>query len=437
MMIETKHLIVGGGLTGLAAARRLWDGGLKPTLLEANPAVGGLTRTTRVDRYCFDYTGHLLHLARFGAPSGVPYANLRDEDWERIDRQSLCYLGGKLVTAPVQYHLAELPGDLFRQCVESYEDRPPRREDGAETFRDYVVSGFGQALADVFLIPQNEKTQSTDLGRLSSAAVKRFFPAPSEDLVRAGIRGEALPGGATYNSKFWYPRLGGIQSLVDGLANGLPQVERLCEVIAIDIKEHTAKTSDGRMWRWERLLSSIPLRDLCLCVNDPELNEWGSQLTASATVAFNIGCQAPVVKDLRDAHWIYTPDRALPYYRVGIYSNLSGGLCPRGDSAYYVEVGVPSDSVDQVDVFGRLWPRVLDSLEAAGWIDRQSIDCLVAHVMRCAYAHHTPEREAVMNQIIKRLAACGIHTMGRYGLWDYTSMEDSIQSGLETAEQIL
>jgi len=67
----------------------------------------------------------------------------------------------------------------------------------------------------------------------------------------------------------------------------------------------------------------------------------------------------------------------------------------------------------------------------------ETITCSVVHVILCAYVHHTFERERVIEQIFKRLQSFNIHPIGRYGLWDYISMEDSIISALETAKKLL
>jgi hypothetical protein len=61
----------------------------------------------------------------------------------------------------------------------------------------------------------------------------------------------------------------------------------------------------------------------------------------------------------------------------------------------------------------------------------------VTTVIRCAYVHHTPERDARVAFIEERLAAHGIRSIGRYGSWDYTSMEDSILDGIATARQAI
>jgi hypothetical protein len=59
------------------------------------------------------------------------------------------------------------------------------------------------------------------LDRLSKDAVRRFFPAPSETLVRAGIMSRDNVATASYNSRFRCPKTGGIGRLVESLRTGL------------------------------------------------------------------------------------------------------------------------------------------------------------------------------------------------------------------------
>ena len=185
---ETQAIVVGGGIAGLTAARTLQHLGSDYILLERCPTLGGLTRTAEVGEFCFDYTGHFLHLSRYPTPADIPFAGLDNCDWVQVDRRSCCLVGEKLVSAPIQYNLGELPPSMLAECIESYDRRPKILQQGRGSFRDYIISGFGERLADLFLIPQNEKTMAISLDRLSSGAVRRFFPAPDEVLVQAGMR---------------------------------------------------------------------------------------------------------------------------------------------------------------------------------------------------------------------------------------------------------
>lgn len=53
-MATTEVLIIGGGLAGLAAARRLVAAGVRPLLVEAQPEVGGRVTTDSVDGFLLD-----------------------------------------------------------------------------------------------------------------------------------------------------------------------------------------------------------------------------------------------------------------------------------------------------------------------------------------------------------------------------------------------
>jgi len=176
------------------------------------------------------------------------------------------------------------------------------------------------------------------------------------------------------------------------------------------------------------MFSSIPLDSLCAMTGDEELIRASANLSHSSTVSFNIGLRKPLPSEFAGLHWLYVPNRAIPFYRVGFYSNIGNGMTTPGHGALYVEVGMQPQELDQTDLVRDLQPRVLKSLEELGWIKSREIACVVIHVMRHAYIHHTPQRDRALETILSRLREAGIHLIGRYGLWDYISMEDSMDS---------
>lgn len=426
-----EQLVLGGGLSGLVAARRLQELRFSPVVIEHAPEVGGYSRTMIVDEFCFDYTGHFLHLSRFASPSAIPFAGQKDSDWRTVKRKALCRVEGALVPAPVQYNLGKLPSDLLEKARQSYEQRP--RDEVPQSFRDYVVTGFGQYLADRFLIPQNEKTMAVPLDRLSAGAVRRFFPPPDETRVLDGISGRnEEPVG--YNAGFWYPERGGIHRLVRGVASGLENVRLHETVVGIDLDRRLVNTSGGAVLKWENAYSSIPLKELCRLTRDPNLEMLGQKLSHSSTVAFNFGVASKPPEEIGAAQWVYVPDGDLCFYRVGWFSNVSTKVCPPGCSAMYVEVGVPPHMLSHLNV-SRLENTVVAHLERLGWFRSEQILCSVVNIMRFAYVHHTHDRDATVTAIVRRLETCRLYPIGRYGLWDYTSMEDCICSAIETVER--
>ena len=433
---EMQSIVIGGGISGLTAARTLEQRNRDFILLERCPTLGGLTRTVQVGEFCFDYTGHFLHLSRYATPADIPLAGLDNQDWMQVNRKSCCFVGGKFVTAPIQYNLGELPPSMLAECVASYENRPKNGHFQNASFRDYIVNGFGERLADLFLIPQNEKTMVIQLDRLSSCAVKRFFPAPDEALVRKGMKASSRDA-LGYNASFWYPRTGGIGRLVDGLRGRMRNCVVNQNVSAVDLDAKTLTTTTGETYRWSVLFTAMPLKQLCQITGDEELGVAASKLSHSSTISFNIGVRGAIRPEFQDVHWIYVPDRGIPFYRVGFYSNIGEGTCTPGHSALYAEVGMSPEDADRVDLVEDLQPEVLRWLDKLGWIRSKDVTCVVTHVLRCAYVHHTKERDQLVTSIVERLRKFDVIPIGRYGLWDYTSMEDSIESARSAVLEVV
>jgi protoporphyrinogen oxidase len=106
-------------------------------------------------------------------------------------------------------------------------------------------------------------------------------------------------------------------------------------------------------------------------------------------------------------------------------------MCPSDCYSLYVEVGVNGADLDTINIIEDIQPKVFNALSALGWVQQKNVVCSVVHIIRCAYVHHTFEREHLIEKIFKRLERFNIHPIGRYGLWDYISLEDSIISAME------
>lgn len=136
-------------------------------------------------------------------------------------------------------------------------------------------------------------------------------------------------------------------------------------------------------------------------------------MTHSSTICFNLGIRETVPDVIGDAQWIYVPDSSLPFYRVGVYSNISRGLSPPDSAAMYVEVGVLPDDLQAHDISGDLYRQVMTALQDLGWVISENIICSAIHVIQCAYVHHTHEAKQAVAAAISRLVENDVHPIGR------------------------
>ena len=103
----------------------------------------------------------------------------------------------------------------------------------------------------------------------------------------------------------------------------------------------------------------------------------------------------------------------------------------------YVEVGINGSELDTAALSTRLQNGVIKHLKTMGWIDPEAIICSAVHIIDFAYVHFSQHYDAVAPQIINKLNAYDIFPLGRYGKWDYTSMEDCILDAISTVNKLI
>ena len=428
---KTDILVAGAGIAGCAAANELQAGGIDYLLVEKNSEPGGLTRSINLGDACFDYTGHFLNLARFKSPAALPYANLDDKDWMLVKRKSGVYMEGEIVPAPFQYNLFYLPEQLREKCIKDFRTRPEKKKD--ISFKEYLRSGFGQAICDYFLFPYNEKLMDCDISELSVDAVKRFFPVPDSEMIESGYSKEGENLSTGYNRAFWYPKRYGIGLLAKGLSQNLNKLLTCCNIEGIDPGLRCAYTRRGKI-SYERMITSIPLKQLCSLTNDPDLQSLGSALRHTRVFCLNLLFRGTPSEFFKGSHWIYIPDKDIPFYRIGVYSHICPQMNPTMTTAFYVEVAFSDNK--KLPVMSTLIDEIFLSLEKPGWVKRHMCSVLSANWIDCAYVYFDHNHRDVTEKILNTLRDYNIFPIGRYGLWDYITMEDSIISGIETARSL-
>jgi protoporphyrinogen oxidase len=139
-------------------------------------------------------------------------------------------------------------------------------------------------------------------------------------------------------------------------------------------------------------------------------------------------------EQVSDKHWIYFPEREYPFYRAGFPMNFSPSLGRPGCSSMYVEMShKPADHQSAEQLVG----RVRAGLEQAG-ILRPDDELVVSDVkdLHYAYVYFDHHRAKAMPAILAELEHRGIYSVGRYGRWEHTSMEDAIGQGKSIAERL-
>lgn len=439
-----KIAILGAGVSGLALARFLVEGGVAPsalTLFEAAPVAGGLCRSKTVDGFTYDVAGgHILFSKDTAAMQWMKDNAGGDAAFVRRDRHTKIRFGDRWVHYPFENGIGDLPPQANFECVAGYVHAWHRRQMSAEQgaqdsgpkeFGKWIQWRFGEGIAKHFMDPYNEKIWKRDLDFVTSDWVSGRVPdAPIEDVLRAavGIRTE----GYTHQSIFYYPLHGGFQGITDGLARAAgPQV-----VLNHRVK-HVRKGKDGYTvdgQHFDLVVSTLPLTYL------PDLVEGMPTDVAKAmrTLEYNALVTYLVALD-RAEHpelsWIYLPHHDQgPANRVTYMSNYSPNMAPEGRTSLLVEVTTPGRGPRPG---AELQEEVLAGLAHAGLIRRDEVLFTDRSEVDHAYVvfdHRYHERRRV---VFDWLASAGIVPLGRFGRFEYDNSDQCVIKARAKAAEML
>lgn len=426
-MESVETLILGAGLAGLSTA---WHLKREALLLDAGARPGGLAITNEEMGFRFDVTGHWLHMRDPDIRSTLGALVPMDE----VVRLSKIYSHNRLIAYPYQSNLKDLPDDVKVACLMGAVDAHVRRQMGVvvpDGFGGFVLHHFGEGIAREFMFPYNTKLWGVSPDEISHAWCQRFVPVPDlRQIVEGALTDRNQRTG--YNARFSYPEKQGIEAFSAAIAREVPAPLLLGhKVVAVHAGEQWVETEQGKRFTYEHLVTSLPLKSFVELWLDapPEVKAAGKRLRCTSLSYLDLGIRGPALQGL---HWVYLPDPSMAAYRIGCFSNASAAMAPQGCSSLYVELGNHAGTDDDSALNQVL--EVLSSLDSP--VSREDVLVCRKRTVDYAYVVYDFAYEESRATIMKNLEKHQIQSIGRYGKWEYASMEDALLDGREAARRI-
>ncbi len=430
---SVSTLILGGGLAGVSTAYHLKDP--QALLVERESRLGGTARSVEMKGFTFDFTGHLLHLH-------TPYTkklirNLLGKNVYECQRRATIFSHETYTRYPFQANTYGLPANVVDDCVLGFLDAYRKRQSEEIDFKklnfaDWCETVFGNGISRHFMWPYNRKIYQVDPKNLTVDWCGSFVPnVQPEEVVRGALTEQKAEFG--YNTTFLYPKNGGIQVLAESLASKLKNVQLGISLKKVSWKKKTALLTDGREIGYKNLVNTVPLKIFLDMFEDlpKPVVQAKKNLKAVGIVCLNIGVnRANISKD----SWIYFPEEKYPFYRVGFPMNFTPYAVPKGCSSMYVEIPFElANSISKTEMLRRVRVGLIEAR-----ILKKSDRWLVTHILpiSTAYVIYDKNRRAALDTIFKFFSKNKIQSIGRYGAWKYSFMEEAILDGKKAAEKI-
>jgi protoporphyrinogen oxidase len=425
--------ILGTGMAGFGAWRRLQQERHDVVLYDKNPYAGGHTYTWSDSGFLFDEGPHVSFTA--DEEMRAILADAVDDEYEELAYELDNYWQGFRLPHPAQCHLHGLPPELITKIVVDFVDQGAGPAAPIENYYDWLVQAYGTTFADEFPVAYTTKYHTTHPRNLTTDWIGPRMYRPSLDEV---LRGALAPAAPTvhYIKGFRYPRQGGFVSYLAKFAREA-HIELEHEAVEIDPRTRMIRFGDGTSDRFERLISTLPLPELIRIISGaPEdVREASERLACSSCVLVNLGVGRP---DLTDRHISYVYDEDVVFSRLSFPHLMSPANAPPGTSSVQAECYF-SDKYKPLNVAPEaMIEPTLHDLRRIGVL-REDDEIVFSDAMFLEYANviYDHDRAPALDCIHGYLDEIGIARCGRYGDWGHIWTDEAFRSGMQAAENVL
>lgn len=429
----SEIILIGLGASGLACAMELQQHGIAFTAFEKEPVPGGLTRSERVDGFTFDYGPHVI----LDTPKLFDRLSLDIED---CACQSTIFLNTAKtlsIPSPIQHHLHLLPLAqrirIFSDILRRNANRPSLKPNN---FHEHILAQSGKTLFGLFFEGYESKRLRFPLTGIDASMPNRIQPPALAHLFGVGATtAQSACGG--HDAHFKYPRAGGIDNLPNAMMATLPnaQIHFQHVLTEIDLQKKQVTFANRRQVFFGHLVLSLPLPEIILLLkNVPKaITEAAEQLVYSSLYILNLGIDRPL-----SPPWAIgrIPRQDTDFYRVTIPTHYSKACAPNGSDSLTVEVAHHEQRYPLSEQEAR--QRIYAGLKQLGILtspDHIAVEWL--HNVRYGHIIYSHKTRAALELIFSYLNENGVYGCGKYGEWRDMLMSHAMQSGINTAQQII
>ena len=433
-MTRKKVAILGTGMAGFGASRRLKEEPVEAVLYDKNSYYGGHTASHRIEPgFIFDEGPHVSFT------KDERFRHILAENvggrFETVKYNLNNYWRGHWVTHPVQNFLHGLPEDLVVSIIKEVATLQAADPAEAHNYEEWLLGSYGETFSRTFPMVYTEKYHTTSAANMTTEWIGPRMHRPSLEEVIRGALSRSAPS-PHYITEFRYPTTGGFMAYVKAFADQSNMVfDR--KMVGMDPVRRELRFANGETVRYDGVISSIPLPDLIPLIDGVpnEVLNAAKKLAYSACLLVNIGVNR---SDVSDEHLSYFYDHDIVFSRLSFPHNMSPNNGPKGTSSIQAEVyfsnkykplqGTPSDYIEPV----------LRDIRRCGLL-REEDDLLCKTVKLCPYANviYDHDRAPSLKVVHGFLDEIGVGYCGRYGDWGHMWTDESFKSGERAAETTL
>lgn len=402
-MKKVKYLILGAGPAGLSFANRLKQEGEDSFLvLEKEKEAGGLCRSTEVDGAPLDIGGgHFLDVRRPKVDAFL-FDFMPEEEWDKYERDSRISFDGGYINHPFEANIWQMKPERQQEYLDSIAEAGCNNgEEMPEEFVDWIYWKLGKKIAEEYMLPYNEKMFGNNLNILGTYWLDKL-PNVSYKETKLSCENKCAYGDQPGHAQFYYPKKFGYGELWLRMQKEIKDnIVLHTAVRKLDMDKNTVTCEDGTVYEAEYIITTIPWMELEQINGLPDdIKESIKRLKYSST-------QIEYCPDNlnTEAHWLYYPERDLPYHRILVRHNF----CP-SSKGYWTETNKDRITPD---------------------------DGQFRYMNEYAYPLNTIDKPSIMKALLQLAEEKQIYGLGRWGEHEHYNSDAVVERAMNLADKLL
>ena len=419
-MEHIHNVILGAGIAGLGASYAFRQKGESSVIFEKDNTYGGLCGNFTIDGFRFDRFVHFT----FSKDERVnAIFNASSPEIYRHSPEAYNIYNGIWIKHPAQNNLYPLSEQEKEIIIKDFLNRESPDTTPINNYEDWLRLQFGNYFAEHFPMRYTRKYWMKEARDLRTEWVGQRVYQPSVEEVIKGSKTAETP--ITYYAKeMRYPKYGGYKAFLKNMAD-YADIRYGKLVQSIDSNKKIVSFSDNTSVSYDNLFSSIPLPEMVKivdCVPD-EVKQSADKLEWTCGYHISIGLSTTNIPPYL---WWYIYDEDIIAARVHSPSMKSPDNAPAGCSSLQMEAYCKESEYTEQEIKDKTVGKIIK----LGLI--KSEDIKFVHLGYEKYANvifSQPIYES-RDTVKDFLFSLGIHTIGRFGEWDYLWSDQSLLSGL-------
>lgn len=420
-MKKKKFAILGGGISGLSYLHYSKN---NCDLYEMENKIGGHCGSIIKKGFTFDHGGpHIIFSKNkkiLKEMVGILKKNINIKD-----RKNVIFYNNIFVKYPFENGLYDLPPKERYDCVVDFMNNKNKKPNN---FEEWILYVFGNSISKKYLIPYNKKIWKYDLKKLDIDWVKGRVPKPpAEDILKSavGIKTE----GYTHQSKFFYPKHGGIESLMKNYSlKKKKKIKINSKIFKITKYKNSWILNNNKEKLYSKIISTLPVDDILKSLDKvpKRIKNNSKSLKFNSLITIMIG-----FKSQREIPYtaIYVPEKKYLFHRLSFPKNFSNYATPKGCQSVCAEITTNYNSKLYKNSNKKIFNMVREGLSKMNIISKNE-KIIFKEVFRTKYSYVIKDKNYSknINSILNYLKKRNIISLGRNAEFKYINMDQAIQA---------